>query len=593
MSSNSNHRPRKKRRQASPVKARSDLVLLDSSKHPKPAFPLVAFLWPARGIGSQWVMLPLILMVVGLFRWTTSFWGYSGFQKPPMYGDFEAQRHWMEISIHLPISTWYFYDLQYWGLDYPPLTAYHSWILGKVGSFLNPSWYALDESRGFESQNLKVYMRATVLISEYITYIPAVVILLRKISQSQGIGGFGMSIALVAILMQPATLLIDHGHFQYNTVMLGFVVASLASIFSGRVLWSAVFFVASLSFKQMALYYSPAMFAHLLGSCLTPRYRPIRLLLLGVVTVIAFGVVFLPLIAGSAYDTYRGLPGIDLTPPELMKTLPIEIPHSSYLHTSILQLTQAVHRIFPFARGLFEDKVANFWCFFHTFYKLHAVSPTFLQRLSLYFTFFSILGPSMVICAVPRMALLPYALATSAWGFFLFSFQVHEKSVLLPLLPMTLLLGTSVGLSKEYRSWIGWANVLGSWTLYPLLKRDGLATPYAVITLLWSYLIGVPPTSFSVYHGNVDTLEDNVSWFTMLLHTGFYSAGLVWHVLEIYMPPPENKPDLYPVTNVLIGAVGFGICYLWCFWKLVLHSGILGDYMSDQVAKVKMKQRSH
>ena len=55
-----------------------------------------------------------------------------GFNSPNMYGDFEAQRHWMEIIIHLPISQWYFYDLEYWGLDYPPLTAYHSWMLGKM-----------------------------------------------------------------------------------------------------------------------------------------------------------------------------------------------------------------------------------------------------------------------------------------------------------------------------------------------------------------------------------------------------------------------------------------------------------------------------
>ena len=47
-----------------------------------------------------------------------------------MYGDYEAQRHWLEITLHLPTSLWYKYDLQYWGLDYPPLTAYHSWLLG-------------------------------------------------------------------------------------------------------------------------------------------------------------------------------------------------------------------------------------------------------------------------------------------------------------------------------------------------------------------------------------------------------------------------------------------------------------------------------
>jgi alpha-1,3-glucosyltransferase len=49
-----------------------------------------------------------------------------------MFGDYEAQRHWMELTNHLPLRQWYRYDLQYWGLDYPPLTAYHSWLCGKM-----------------------------------------------------------------------------------------------------------------------------------------------------------------------------------------------------------------------------------------------------------------------------------------------------------------------------------------------------------------------------------------------------------------------------------------------------------------------------
>ncbi len=56
-----------------------------------------------------------------------------------MFGDYEAQRHWMELTIHLPIQDWYENttqnDLQYWGLDYPPLTAYFSWICGKMFGF--------------------------------------------------------------------------------------------------------------------------------------------------------------------------------------------------------------------------------------------------------------------------------------------------------------------------------------------------------------------------------------------------------------------------------------------------------------------------
>lgn len=57
---------------------------------------------------------------------------FTGLNAPPMHGDFEAQRHWMEITTSLPAAKWYFYDLQYWGLDYPPLTAYHSWVIGTM-----------------------------------------------------------------------------------------------------------------------------------------------------------------------------------------------------------------------------------------------------------------------------------------------------------------------------------------------------------------------------------------------------------------------------------------------------------------------------
>ena len=41
----------------------------------------------------------------------------------------------MEITIHTPLREWYVdtkaNDLQYWGLDYPPLTAYQSWLTAK------------------------------------------------------------------------------------------------------------------------------------------------------------------------------------------------------------------------------------------------------------------------------------------------------------------------------------------------------------------------------------------------------------------------------------------------------------------------------
>jgi alpha-1,3-glucosyltransferase len=76
------HKPRKKKKTLSGIQqtdTNADIVSIDEhSNAVKPAFPLVAFLWPARGTTSQWVLIPLILMIVGLFRWTVGLWGYSG-----------------------------------------------------------------------------------------------------------------------------------------------------------------------------------------------------------------------------------------------------------------------------------------------------------------------------------------------------------------------------------------------------------------------------------------------------------------------------------------------------------------------------------
>ena len=109
--------------------------------------------------------------------------------------------------------------------------------------------------------------------------------------------------------------------------------------------------------------------------------------------------------------------------------------------------------------------------------------------------------------------------------------------------------------------------------MFPLLKRVDLQIPYAVLTLLWAYLLGLPPTSMSAYvQGSHNT------WFqlgTSVVHCGFYLAMGVWHFLELFILPPTDKPDLWTVVNVGIGAAGFSLCYLWCLGILISESGIL------------------
>jgi alpha-1,3-glucosyltransferase len=175
-------------------------------------------------------------------------------------------------------------------------------------------------------------------------------------------------------------------------------------------------------------------------------------------------------------------------------------------------------------------------------------------------------------------------LSATAWAFFLFSFQVHEKSLLLPLMPMTVLLAGKHGLSKNVRAWVGFANLLGVWTMFPLLERVDLRIPYYVLSLLWAYLLGLPPTSLAVYRQ--DGQPTWAGFATTSIHFIFYLAMATWHVAEGFLSPPQNKPDLWVVINVGIGAVGFGICYLWCLWNLVTESGI-ANFSRTEKKRVK------
>ena len=45
-------------------------------------------------------------------------------------------------------------------------------LIDRSGEIINPEWFALDKSRGLETHLLKVFMRFTVIISDYLLYVP-------------------------------------------------------------------------------------------------------------------------------------------------------------------------------------------------------------------------------------------------------------------------------------------------------------------------------------------------------------------------------------------------------------------------------------
>eukprot|EP00808_Paulinella_micropora_P013795 g34055.t1 len=174
---------------------------------------------------QRWQSSLVVLLFAFLLRYCVSTFGYSGMGKPPMYGDFEAQRHWMEVTVNAiyrsPIGRCLRRgyhntpdnDLLYWGLDYPPLTAYVSCLFGYMAllvepDLVEPDLVELHKSMGLETPSSKLFMRGTVLCCDFLVFAPANFMFTggHFVDKSANARLW----AALLILTQPASVLIDH-----------------------------------------------------------------------------------------------------------------------------------------------------------------------------------------------------------------------------------------------------------------------------------------------------------------------------------------------------------------------------------------------
>ncbi|XP_022148195.1 probable dolichyl pyrophosphate Man9GlcNAc2 alpha-1,3-glucosyltransferase isoform X2 [Momordica charantia] len=306
---------------------------------------------------------------------------------------------------------------------------------------------------------------------------------------------------IAILLLNPCLILIDHGHFQYNCISLGLTVGAIAAICTEKDLVGSFLFTLALNHKQMSAYFAPAFFSHLLGKCMRHRNPIVEVLKLGLVVLGTFAIIWSP-----------------------------------YLH-SVDDLLQVLSRLAPFERGIYEDYVANFWCTTSVLIKWKRLFSVKLLKFLSFTATLSACLPSMVQqIRTPSKQGFLYGLLCSSFSFYLFSFQVHEKSILLPLLPASML---ALDEPSLFRHFLHYALL----SMFPLVVRDKLVQAYLSIYALTFLIINASNQG----RQKMGAFLSGGVLFGCLLF-----CSLVLHIVYLVVRPPERYPFIFEAVIMLL-----------------------------------------
>ncbi|XP_005633500.1 dolichyl pyrophosphate Glc1Man9GlcNAc2 alpha-1,3-glucosyltransferase isoform X2 [Canis lupus baileyi] len=357
--------------------------------------------------------------------------------------DFEVHRNWLAITHSLPISQWYYEATSEWTLDYPPFFAWFEYALSHVAKYFDQEMLNI-HNLNYSSSRTLLFQRFSVIFTDAL-FVYAVHECCKCIDGKKA--GKELTekpkfILSVLLLWNFGLLIVDHIHFQYNGFLFGLMLLSIARLFQKRHMEGALLFAVLLHFKHIYLYVAPAYGIYLLRSYCFTANKPdgsirwnsfsfIRLISLGLIVFLVSALSLGPFLA-------------------------------------LNQLPQVLSRLFPFKRGLCHAYWApNFWALYNALDKVLSViglelkllDPNKIPKASMtsglvqqfqHTVLPSVTPLATLICTL--MAILPSVfclwfkpqgprgflrcLILCALSSFLFGWHVHEKAILLAVLPM-------------------------------------------------------------------------------------------------------------------------------------------------------------
>ncbi|XP_066502804.1 probable dolichyl pyrophosphate Glc1Man9GlcNAc2 alpha-1,3-glucosyltransferase [Hoplias malabaricus] len=476
--------------------------------------------------------------------------------------DFEVHRNWLAITHSLPLSQWYYEETSEWTLDYPPLFAWFEYGLSHIAKYFDKEMLVV-QNVNYTSPATVLFQRLSVIVTDLV-FIYAVKECCKCLREDKGKDLLGKPSFILATLLlwNFGLLIVDHIHFQYNGFLFGVLLLSVARHFQARHLEGALLFSILLNLKHIYLYIAPAYGIFLLrcfcftqsnadGSLQWKSLSLFRLVALGSIVLSIFAVSFGPFIMMG-------------------------------------QLQQVLSRLFPFKRGLCHAYWApNIWALYNIADKAlsilgvklklldinklpkasmtgglvqefqHSVLPTVSPLMTLICTLLSILPALFCMWRRPNgVRGFLHCVVICALGSFMFGWHVHEKAILMAILPLSLL---AVQSKEDARTFLI-LSTTGHFSLFPLLFTAQelplkillmlLFTVFAFSSLkkLFSkrghllnsvevaYLLGLVPLELVcefVYP--LMSWQKALPFFPLLLTSVYCSLGVLYSFVRLYL----------------------------------------------------------
>lgn len=341
----------------------------------------------------------------------------------------------------------------------------------------------------------------------------------------------------VLLLCNVGLIIVDHIHFQYNGVLFGLLLLSCGKMFQKKYLQSAFYFAVLLNMKHIFIYMAPVYFCYLLKNYCFGNVKNFihNVSKLGSVVLLVTSVSFGPFLQ---------------------------------------HLPQVMSRLFPFKRGLTHAYWApNFWALYNFADKILSIirkvpqinsntgglvqefKHNLLPSVSPAVTFL-IVALMMIPCCVkllsvktesPKSFLKPLIICTATS--FMFGWHVHEKAILMVLIPLQVLTFHN---KSEARSSL-FLTIFGIYSLTPLLYTSELTL---VKLSLYTWFVAFNMFAFKkLYNDNLLPI------YEQLYCVGIILLPLYEHLIQYVFHLHVTLPFLpLMITSVYCS---IGMSYFW------------------------------